>query len=192
MGLHGNRSGGNLGPLPLGAMRLHRGAAAGVTVKLVPAGAKLEVRVAGPTVTPGYLGNADATARAFDEDGYYRTGDAVRLVREDDPAEGLMFDGRLAEDFKLDTGPWVSVTQLRSTLVSRSGGLLTDAVIAGHDRAYVSAMAWINGAEAQRLCGSHDVALDNPRLSEHLANALFSNAALRRSHDSTPTRSTRR
>lgn len=121
VGLHGNRSGGNLGPLPLGAMRLHRGAAAGVTVKLVPAGAKLEVRVAGPTVTPGYLGNADATARAFDEDGYYRTGDAVRLVREDDPAEGLMFDGRLAEDFKLDTGTWVSVAHLRSTLVSHSG-----------------------------------------------------------------------
>jgi feruloyl-CoA synthase len=144
----------------------------GVAIKLVPAGAKLEVRVAGPTVTPGYLGQPDATARAFDDDGYYRTGDAVRFVSDNDPAEGLMFDGRLAENFKLDTGTWVSVTEVRSALVSRSGGLLTDAVIAGHDRAYVSALAWLDRGEALRLCGSDKVAIDEPRLREHLANAL--------------------
>ncbi len=96
----------------------------------------------------------------------------MRLVRDDDPAQGLMFDGRLAEDFKLDTGTWVSVAHLRSTLVSRSGGLLTDAVIAGHDRPYVGALAWMDGGEAQQLCGSKEVALDHPKLREHLANAL--------------------
>jgi feruloyl-CoA synthase len=123
-------------------------------------------------VTPGYLGQPDATARAFDDDGYYRTGDAVRFVSDNDPAEGLLFDGRLAENFKLDTGTWVSVTQVRSALVSRSGGLLTDAVIAGHDRAYVSALAWLDRGEALRLYGSDKVALEEPRLREHLANAL--------------------
>ncbi|NED56412.1 AMP-binding protein, partial [Micromonospora aurantiaca] len=73
----------------------------GVSVKLAPVGPKLEIRVKGPSVTPGYLDDPERTREAFDEDGYYRTGDAVRLVDGTDPGKGLVFDGRISEDFKL-------------------------------------------------------------------------------------------
>lgn len=143
----------------------------GVTLKLTPAGTKREIRLRGPNVFPGYLHNPAATAAAFDEDGYYRTGDAVRLVDDSDPSRGLMFDGRLAEDFKLVTGSWVHVGKLRTALVSEAG-MLTDAVIAGHDREYVAALAWLNGEEARRLTGSDGDALDRPAVVRHLSQAL--------------------
>jgi feruloyl-CoA synthase len=92
-------------------------------------------------------------------------------VNPDDPSEGLMFDGRIAEDFKLVTGTWVTVGRLRAGLVSESGGLLGDAVITGHDRDYAAALAWVNQLEARRAFGE-DVALDDPRLREHLTDAL--------------------
>ena len=145
----------------------------GVTVKLVPQGDKREIRLAGPNVTPGYYGDPDATAAAFDEEGFYRTGDAVRPVDPDDPDQGLLFDGRLAEDFKLATGTWVAVGKLRTTLVSEAGGVLRDAVIAGQDRDYAAALAWIDQSEARRLCDADaDVALDDERLNRHLAACL--------------------
>jgi feruloyl-CoA synthase len=143
----------------------------GVTVKLAPEGDKLEIRLKGPNVTPGYHANPEATTAAFDDEGFYRTGDAARLVNADDPGEGLMFDGRIAEDFKLVTGTWVTVGRLRAGLVSESGGLLGDAVITGHDRDYAAALAWVNQLEARRAFGE-DVALDDPRLREHLTDAL--------------------
>jgi feruloyl-CoA synthase len=144
----------------------------GVTLKLVPCGAKREIRLTGPNITPGYHRNPEATAAAFDEEGYYRTGDAVTLVDEDEPNQGLMFDGRLAEDFKLLSGTWVTVGRLRTSLVS-AAGVLTDAVIAGHDGAYAAALAWVNAAEARRVCGvDGDVPLDHPALRAHLAAAL--------------------
>jgi feruloyl-CoA synthase len=147
----------------------------GVTVKLVPQGDKREIRLAGPNVTPGYHSDPDATAAAFDDDGFYRTGDAVRPVDPDDPDQGLLFDGRLAEDFKLATGTWVAVGKLRTTLVSEAGGVLRDAVIAGQDRDYAAALAWIDQPEARRLCDADadtDVALDDERLNRHLAACL--------------------
>ena len=91
----------------------------GVTLKLVPSGDKLEVRVRGPNVFPGYWGRPDLTREAFDEDGFYRIGDAVRLADPDDLSKGLVFDGRVAEDFKLSTGTWVHAGGLR---VARAGG----------------------------------------------------------------------
>ncbi len=145
----------------------------GVTLKLVPTGEKLEIRLTGPNVTPGYLGDDAATAAAFDAEGYYRTGDAVRLIDAADPAQGLMFDGRLAEDFKLATGTWVRVGQVRNRLVSAAGGVLGDAVICGHDGASVCALAWLNMTEAQRVAAApDDVAIDHPALRAHLARAL--------------------
>jgi len=145
----------------------------GVTVKLVPEGDKREIRLAGPNVTPGYHGDPDATAAAFDDEGFYRTGDAVRPVDPDDPDQGLLFDGRLAEDFKLATGTWVAVGKLRTMLVSEAGGVLRDAVIAGQDRDYAAALAWIDQPEARRLCDADaDVALDDERLNRHLAACL--------------------
>jgi feruloyl-CoA synthase len=145
----------------------------GVTLKLAPVEDKLEVRVSGPNVTPGYHGDTAATAAAFDEEGFYRTGDAVRMVDPHDPNKGLMFDGRLAEEFKLATGTWVTVGTLRPALISATGGVLRDAVIAGHDRDYVAALAWVDPAEARRVCGEQgDVSLDDSRLKEHLAQSL--------------------
>ena len=144
----------------------------GVTLKLVPHTHSYEIRLSGPNVTPGYHGNAEATAAAFDEEGFYRTGDAVRMVDEDRPEAGLMFAGRLAEDFKLSTGTWVHVGALRTALVSRAR-VLTDAVIAGHDRDSAAALAWVNQAEATAVCGRDGpVPLDHPALRSHLARAL--------------------
>ena len=144
----------------------------GVTLKLVPAGDKREIRISGPNVTPGYHRDPGATAAAFDDEGFYRTGDAARPVDPEDPAQGLLFDGRLAEDFKLDTGTFVRVGALRTALLS-AAGVLTDAVIAGHDRPYAAALAWVNPDEARRVCGiDGEVALDHPALREQLAEAL--------------------
>jgi feruloyl-CoA synthase len=144
----------------------------GTTLKLAPVGDRLEIRVAGPNVTPGYHDNPAATAAAFDAEGFYRSGDAVRLIDPDDPAAGLEFDGRLAENFKLITGTWVVVGQVRTALISEAG-VLRDAVIAGHDGAYVAALAWIDPQAARGICGTdEDPPLDHPALERHLAECL--------------------
>jgi feruloyl-CoA synthase len=114
----------------------------GLTLKLVPNGSKLEVRVKGPTVMPGYLDMPDKNAEVFDEEGFYCLGDAVKFVDEADPNQGLIFDGRVGEDFKLSTGTWVSVGTLRPDYVAACSPLIFDAVIAGQDRDYASAMVW--------------------------------------------------
>src|SRR6185295_6296017 len=84
----------------------------GLELKLAPVGEKLEARARGPNVTPGDWRDPARAEGAFDPEGFYRLGDAVRYVDPDDPARGLVFDGRLAEDFKLSTGTWVSVGPL--------------------------------------------------------------------------------
>jgi feruloyl-CoA synthase len=114
----------------------------------VPTGAKLEVRVRGPHVTPGYFGRPDLTAPAFDDEGFYRIGDAVRFVDAADASRGLLFDGRVAEDFKLLTGTWVHVGALRLRLIAAGAPLVQDAVIAGHDRAEVGALVFLSPAGA--------------------------------------------
>ena len=107
----------------------------GVEVKLVPLADKTEIRFRGPNVMPGYWRAPQQTADAFDEEGYYRTGDAVRFVDASEPDRGLMFDGRLAEDFKLSTGTFVHVGALRSKIAALGAPLVADSVIAGlnHD-----------------------------------------------------------
>jgi feruloyl-CoA synthase len=144
----------------------------GCTVKLAPVGDRLEIRVKGPNVTPGYFRQPELTQAVFDEDGFYRSGDAVTLIDEQDPNRGMLFDGRIAENFKLLTGTWVAAGALRTRLVS-AAGVLSDAVICGQDAEYVAAMAWVNQAEARRLTGApEDVALNDPVLRGHLAHAL--------------------
>jgi feruloyl-CoA synthase len=123
----------------------------GVEVKMVPCGAKLELRVRGPNVMPGYLGDPATTAAAFDEEGFYRIGDAGRPVDADDPSAGIVFDGRIAEDFKLSTGSWVSVASVRVGVVSEAAPLIADAVVAAPDRDDVGLLAWIDPAAAERL-----------------------------------------
>jgi feruloyl-CoA synthase len=114
--------------------------AAGNLVKLAPLQGKIEIRVKGPNVTPGYWRLAEQTRRAFDEEGFYRLGDAVRLVDALDPARGLVFDGRVAEDFKLSSGTWVSVGPLRSQLLSALAPFAQDVVIAGLNRDYLAVL----------------------------------------------------
>src|SRR5215470_9210599 len=125
--------------------------APGCEVKLVPAGAKLEIRVRGPNVTPGYWKRPDLTAAAFDTDGFYRPGDAVRFADLTDPAKGLLFDGRLAEDFKLATGTWVHVGVLRVGVLAAASPALQDAVVAGENRGFIGLLAWPNPAGCQRV-----------------------------------------
>jgi feruloyl-CoA synthase len=104
----------------------------GTTLKLVSAGEKLEVRVKGPNVTPGYWKALELTAKAFDEDGFYLIGDAVKFADVDRPDLGLLFDGRIAEDFKLISGTWVNVGNLRVAGISALAPLVQDIVVAGH------------------------------------------------------------
>ncbi len=106
----------------------------GVETKLAPVGSKLEVRVKGPNVTPGYWKDPELTKRAFDEEGYYRFGDAARFVDPEDINQGLFFDGRLAEDFKLASGTFVNIGPLRAKLLHWFAPYVTDVAIAGPDR----------------------------------------------------------
>ena len=105
-----------------------------VEVKLVPVDDKIEVRFRGPNVMPGYWRNPQATAEAFDDEGFYCTGDAVKLIDPADPQRGLMFDGRIAEDFKLSTGTFVSVGPLRAKVIAEGDPLVQDVVVAGINR----------------------------------------------------------
>jgi feruloyl-CoA synthase len=115
-------------------------------LKLVPAAGKLEVRVRGPNVTPGYYKRPDLTAAAFDEEGFYRIGDAVKLADPADPSKGIVFDGRVAEDFKLSTGTWVHVGALRVNLIAAGNPIIQDAVITGHDRNEIGALVFLSPA----------------------------------------------
>ncbi|MDR3512999.1 MAG: AMP-binding protein [Caulobacteraceae bacterium] len=123
----------------------------GITLKLVPNGSKYEVRVKGPTVTTGYHNDPEKTAAAFDEEGFYKLGDAARFVDPEDPAQGLVFDGRVTEDFKLDSGTWVSVGTLRPDLVAACSPYIHDAVIAGQDKPFAAALIWPSMAGLQAL-----------------------------------------
>ncbi|HEV2650342.1 MAG TPA: AMP-binding protein [Rhizomicrobium sp.] len=130
----------------------------GITLKLVPNGNKLEVRVKGPTVTPGYYKRDDLTKAAFDEEGYYSLGDAAKLIDENDPSQGLVFDGRVTEDFKLDSGTWVSAGTLRAQAVAAASPLIFDCVVCGQDKPYVAILAWPVMAAVQAVSGKTDPA----------------------------------
>ena len=132
-------------------------------LKLVPAAGKLEVRVRGPNVTPGYYKRSDLTAAAFDEEGFYRIGDAVRLADPGDPSKGIVFDGRVAEDFKLTTGTWVYVGAVRMKLIAAGDPLIQDAVITGHDRNEIGALVFLSPVSKN---------LSKAAIEEKLQNAL--------------------
>ena len=118
----------------------------GCELKLVPAAGKLEVRVRGPNVTPGYYQREDLTRSAFDEEGFYCIGDAMKFADAAAPEKGLVFDGRVAEDFKLTTGTWVHVGAVRVKLIAAGNPLIQDAVITGHDRDVVGALLFLSPA----------------------------------------------
>src|SRR5262245_14371329 len=124
----------------------------GMEVKLAPVGDTLEIRVKGPNVTPGYFKAPDLTANAFDEEGWLRTGDAVRLADPANPAAGLLFDGRTAENFKLSSGTWVNVGTLRPRVIAAGAPVIEDAVITGHDRDDVGLLIFPSLAGLKSLC----------------------------------------
>lgn len=112
----------------------------GVEVKLLPEGERFEVRVRGPSIFGGYLGDAEKTAAAFDDEGYFRTGDAMVFVDPDNPSAGLRFDGRMSEDFKLMTGTWVRASVLRLEVLGALKGLAQDVIVVGEGRAEVGVL----------------------------------------------------
>ena len=118
----------------------------GVELKLVPNAGKLEMRVRGPNVFPGYLGAPELSAQAFDSEGFYLIGDAGKLVDESDPSRGVAFDGRVAEDFKLASGTWVSVGMLRTRVVTALSPLAADVVVTGHDRDAIGVLVFLTPA----------------------------------------------
>jgi feruloyl-CoA synthase len=145
--------------------------APGMELKLAPVGEKTEARVRGPNITPGYFRDDELTRAAFDDEGFYRLGDAMRFVDPQDPAKGLVFDGRLAEDFKLSSGTWVSVGPLRSRILARAAGVVQDVVIAAPDRDVVGALIVPNVPACAALCP--DLPDDTP------ARALLEDARVR-------------
>jgi feruloyl-CoA synthase len=119
----------------------------GVTLKLVPVGDRMELRIKGPQVMARYYRAEELNAEAFDDEGYFRTGDAVRWVNAQQPLEGLEYSGRIAEDFKLLSGTWVQASILRRDLVAALAPLVADAVITAPNRPFLGALVWLNGRE---------------------------------------------
>ena len=141
----------------------------GLELKLTPVEGKLEARYRGPNVAPGYWRQPELNAASFDEEGFFRTGDAIRFVDANNPNKGLLFDGRLAEDFKLTTGTWVSVGALRAQIVKLGAPLVREAVITGHNRDYVGALLFLHVDACQALAG---VPADTP------ATDVYAHAAI--------------
>jgi feruloyl-CoA synthase len=133
----------------------------GVELKLAPVEGKLEVRLRGPSITPGYWRDPEANAISYDDEGYYRLGDAVTWIDESDFAKGFQFDGRITEDFKLSTGTWVSVGPMRARVIEHFAPYLRDVAIAGINREDVAVLAFPDVDACRALCP--DLAhLDDP------------------------------
>ncbi|MDP2810924.1 MAG: feruloyl-CoA synthase [Rhodocyclaceae bacterium] len=150
----------------------------GTELKLVPVADKLEVRVKGPNVFPGYWKQPKLTQEAFDEDGFYIIGDAVEFVDPQHPEQGLLFDGRVAEDFKLLTGTWVHVGSLRVAGIDALSPVAQDIVVTGHDRDEIGFLVFPNLPECRRLAGLADDAaadqvLGHPMVKERLREGLL-------------------
>lgn len=141
----------------------------GVEAKLVPQGGKLEARVRGPNITPGYWRQPELTQKAFDEEGFYKFGDAVRFVDPADVNKGFLFDGRLTEDFKLGTGTWVSVGPLRVKILNHFAPFVRDAVITGHDREEVGMLIFADVDACCCLCGDLSPAAPPGQIFAHAA-----------------------
>jgi feruloyl-CoA synthase len=158
----------------------------GVELKMVPNAGKMELRVRGPNVTPGYFKRPDLTKAAFDDEGYYRIGDAGRFTNSNDPAQGIEFDGRIAEDFKLLSGTWVHVGALRVKAIAAGAPVIQDCVLTGHDREEIGLLIFPNPAGCRSLCP--DAAPDMPLaalLERHEVRARIAEALERLAQEGT-------
>ena len=149
----------------------------GLELKLVSAEGKMEARYRGKNVFPGYWRQPELTDTVFDEEGFYCTGDALKFVDKDDPNKGMIFDGRIAEDFKLNTGTWVRVGNLRAQLIAAGNGLIQDVVITGHDNEFVGAIVFPGIDHCKQLVnlsneGSLNEISKHPIIKEHLKQVL--------------------
>jgi feruloyl-CoA synthase len=133
----------------------------GVELKMIPCGSKYELRLRGVNVTPGYFGQPDLTAAAFDEEGFYRIGDAGVFVDPDDPVAGIIFAGRVVEDFKLTTGTFVHVGSLRTDAIAAATPVIQDALVAGQDRPYIGLLAWPNLHACRQIVGDPDATYED-------------------------------
>ena len=147
----------------------------GNTFKMVPNAEKMELRVKGVNVTPGYFRNEAKTKEAFDEEGFYKLGDAVKFVDPDAPERGLAFDGRTAEEFKLANGTWVSAGTVRVQAVAATGGALSDAVVCGLNQNDIRLLGFVNEAWCKRLVGddlSIEELIRHPAVHEKISAGL--------------------
>jgi feruloyl-CoA synthase len=133
----------------------------GVELKMVPCGSKYELRLRGVNVTPGYFGRPDLTKAAFDEEGFYCIGDAGVFVDPQDPLQGIIFAGRVVEDFKLTTGTFVHVGSLRTDAIAAATPVIQDALVAGQDRPFVGLLAWPNLHACRQMIGNPDASYDD-------------------------------
>ena len=143
--------------------------APGFQVKLVPNGEKLEARGRGPNVTPGFWKDDELTRASFDEEGYYHTGDAMGFVDPACPEKGLVFDGRLAEDFKLSTGTWVSAGPLRQRILAEAAPLAQDVVIGAQDHDFPVALVFPNLFACRAVIGDAAATMTVREVLEHPA-----------------------
>jgi feruloyl-CoA synthase len=156
--------------------------AAGMTVKLVPNGDKTELRLKGPNVTPGYWRDPEKTREAFDEEGFYRIGDAVKFADPEDLSKGFLFDGRVSEDFKLSTGTWVNFAAVRAAVIGACAPLIRDVVLTGQDANFIGAMIFPDVSACADLAGlarDSDPAtvLAHPRVTAEFQARLLALAA---------------
>ncbi|MCK1548990.1 AMP-binding protein [Bradyrhizobium sp. 177] len=133
----------------------------GVELKMVPFGSKYELRLRGVNVTPGYFGQPDLTKKMFDEEGFYCIGDAGIFVDDTDPVKGIIFAGRVVEDFKLTTGTFVHVGSLRTDAIAAATPVVHDALVAGQDRAFIGLLAWPNLHACRQLVGKPDLSFED-------------------------------
>ena len=132
----------------------------GVELKMVPVGSKYELRLRGVNVTPGYFGRPDLTNAAFDEEGFYCIGDAGVFVDPEDPPQGIIFAGRVVEDFKLTTGTFVHVGSLRTDAIAAATPVVQDALVTGQDRPFVGLLAWPNLHACRQIVGNADASYE--------------------------------
>ncbi|MGE9008929.1 AMP-binding protein [Leptospira interrogans] len=133
----------------------------GVELKMVPCGSKYELRLRGINVTPGYFGQPDLTKKMFDEEGFYCIGDAGIFVDDNDPLQGIIFAGRVVEDFKLTTGTFVHVGSLRTDAIAAATPAVHDALVAGQDREFIGLLAWPNLHACRQLVGNPDATFED-------------------------------
>ncbi len=156
----------------------------GVELKMVPSGGRYELRLRGVTVTPGYYRQPDLTAAAFDEEGFYKIGDAGIFVDPADPAQGLVFAGRVVEDFKLASGTFVHVGPLRVAAIAAASPVIQDALVAGQDRPYVALLAWPALDACRKIAGMPDAGLEE--VARHPAVVAALRAGLRAHNAANP------